>query len=324
VTTRWRTCYEYLSGAAIGFPPGTGVAYSNLGAGLLGHVLALRAGRPFEGLLAERVLRPLALTDTGITLSADQAARLAPGHTDKGEPTSKWDIPSLAGAGALRSTAAEMLTFLRANLDPPGTPVGAALRACHAPRPVAWWRRIGVGALHALGLAAASLLILRADQVPAGSLKFLAVFYLPVLAALAWKGFWAGVWAAAAVWVGSLLLGSSWLAWGPAGVSVLIFLAAAGHGAGYLPPRGRVRLGWQEGAVGPGGTALWHNGGTGGYRSFVGFVAETQVGVAVLSNSANDVDSIGMSLLKCLHEASGTPANRRPDPATRSGSPATT
>jgi len=82
---------------------------------------------------------------------------------------------------------------------------------------------------------------------------------------------------------------------------------------------------WQEGAVGPGGTALWHNGGTGGYRSFVGFVAETRVGVAVLSNSANDVDSIGMSLLKCLHEASGTPANRRrPVPTTRCGTPTTT
>jgi CubicO group peptidase (beta-lactamase class C family) len=65
------------------------------------------------------VLRPLGLADTGITLSADQAARLAPGHTVKGEPTPNWDIPSLAGAGALKSTAAEMLTFLRANLDPP-------------------------------------------------------------------------------------------------------------------------------------------------------------------------------------------------------------
>jgi CubicO group peptidase (beta-lactamase class C family) len=317
--------YEYLSGAAIGFPPGTGVAYSNLGAGLLGHVLALRAGRPFEDLLAERVLRPLGLADTGITLSADQAARLAPGHTDKGEPTPNWDIPSLAGAGALRSTAAEMLTFLRANLDPPGTPAGAALRACHAPRPVAWWRRVGVGSLHALGLAAASLLIQWPAPVPAGSWKFLFVFLLPVLPALAWKGFWAGVWAAAAVWVGGLLLWSSWLARGTAGVFLLCFLAGAGQIAGYFPPRGRVRLGWQEGAIGPGGTALWHNGGTGGYRSFVGFVAETRVGVAVLSNSANDVDSIGMSLLKRLHEASGTPANRRrPVPATRSGSPATT
>ena len=163
--------YEYLSGATIGFPPGTGVAYSNLGAGLLGHVLALRAGRPFEDLLAERVLRPLGLADTGITLSADQAARLAPGHTDKGEPTPNWDIPSLAGAGALKSTAAEMLTFLRANLDPPGTPVGAALRACHAPRPVAWWRRVGVGSLQALGLAAASLLIQWPTPAPTGSLE---------------------------------------------------------------------------------------------------------------------------------------------------------
>jgi len=217
-----------------------------------------------------------------------------------------------------------MLTFLRANLDPPGTPAGAALRACHALRPVAWWRRVGVGALPALGLAAASLLIQWPTPAPTGIWKILAVLYLPVLAALAWKGFWAGVWAAAAVWVGGLLLWSSSLVWAPAGVSLLIFLASAGHAAGYLPPRGRVRLGWQEGAVGPGGTALWHNGGTGGYRTFVGFVAETRVGVAVLSNSANGVDAIGMSLLKRLHEASGTPANRRPDPSTRSGSPATT
>ncbi len=58
-------------------------------------------------------------------------------------------------------------------------------------------------------------------------------------------------------------------------------------------------------------------GGTGGYRSFIGFVAETQVGVAVLSNSAKDVDSVGMSLLKCLHEASGAPANPRPDSTVR-------
>jgi CubicO group peptidase (beta-lactamase class C family) len=332
--------YEYLSEAAIGSPPGTGVAYSNLGAGLLGHVLALQAGRSFEDLLAERVLHPLELADNGITLSPDQAARLAPGHTIKGEPTPNWDIPSLAGAGALRSTAAEMLTFLRAKLDPPETPAGAALRACHAPRPVAWWRRVGVGCLQALGPAAASLLIQWAVPVPPGSWTFLAVFYLPMLAALVWKGFWAGVWAAAAVWVGGLLLLSplfAWrtvdatllviraLAWGSAGVSLLSFFPAAGHAAGYVPPRGRVRLGWQEGAVGPGGTALWHNGGTGGYRSFVGFVAETRVGVAVLSNSANSVDAIGMSLLKRLHEASGTPANRRrPVPAIWFGSTART
>src|SRR5262249_18721297 len=152
-----------------------------------------------------------------------------------------------------------------------------ALRACHAPRPVAWWRRVGVGSLQALGLAAASLLIQWAAPVPPGSWKFLPLVPLPGRGALAWKGFWAGGWAAAAGGVGGLLLSSPWsawgtggatlliilaLAWGSAGVAMLIFFAAAGHAAGYVPPRGRVRLGWQEGAVGPGGTALWHNGGT--------------------------------------------------------------
>ena len=44
----------------------------------------------------------------------------------------------------------------------------------------------------------------------------------------------------------------------------------------------------------------------------------------LMSRVTNDVDAIGMSLLKCHHEASGTPANRRPDPATRSGTPDTT
>jgi hypothetical protein len=83
------------------------------------------------------------------------------------------------------------------------------------------------------------------------------------------------------------------------------------HCAGGDPER--------AGDLGVGHTSRFpqHNGGTGGYRSFIGFVAETQVGVAVLSNSAKDVDSVGMSLLKCLHEASGAPANQRPDPTAR-------
>ena len=288
--------------ASVGFPPGTGAAYSNLGAGLLGHVLALRAGLPYDELLAARILRPLGLTDTAIALSADQASRLAPGHDAMGEPTSNWDLPTLAGAGALRSTADEMLTFLRANLDPPETPAGAALRACHVPRPVAWRRRIGVGIAQAVGLAAASLLVQWAVPLSPGRWTFLAALILPVLVAEGWKGFWSGVWTAVAVWAGSWLLWGSAFGWAPAGVALLISLAVSGLAAGYLPPGGPVRLGWQEAAAGE-ATALWHNGGTGGYRSFVGFVPGSRVGVVVLSNSANDVDPIGMALLKALHEA---------------------
>ena len=45
------------------------------------------------------------------------------------------------------------------------------------------------------------------------------------------------------------------------------------------------------------GRILWHNGGTGGFRSFAGFHEGSRVGVIVLSNSSVGVDEIGMHLL---------------------------
>lgn len=45
------------------------------------------------------------------------------------------------------------------------------------------------------------------------------------------------------------------------------------------------------------GRMLWHNGGTGGYSSFVGFDPESQVAVVVLSNAAAPVDFLGFRLL---------------------------
>lgn len=43
---------------------------------------------------------------------------------------------------------------------------------------------------------------------------------------------------------------------------------------------------------------LWHNGGTGGYRTFIGFDKENKRGIVVFSNSANGVDDIGLHLLE--------------------------
>ena len=45
-------------------------------------------------------------------------------------------------------------------------------------------------------------------------------------------------------------------------------------------------------------TFIWHNGGTGGYRSFCGFDPATKRGVVVLGNSTSDVDDIGFHLLE--------------------------
>jgi CubicO group peptidase (beta-lactamase class C family) len=114
--------------------PGQRVRYSNLGAGLLGDALARAAGRPYEELVRERICLPLGMPDTIITPSEQQAARLATGHTRRGRPAPPFEIPALAGAGALRSTATDMLAFLRATLDPAETPLAAPLERTRRPR----------------------------------------------------------------------------------------------------------------------------------------------------------------------------------------------
>jgi D-alanyl-D-alanine-carboxypeptidase/D-alanyl-D-alanine-endopeptidase len=45
---------------------------------------------------------------------------------------------------------------------------------------------------------------------------------------------------------------------------------------------------------------LWHNGGTGGFRSFLGLVTESEAGVAVLTNCSRSVDAIGFRILEAL------------------------
>ena len=48
---------------------------------------------------------------------------------------------------------------------------------------------------------------------------------------------------------------------------------------------------------GDNGDVIWHNGGTGGYRTFAGFVKETGKGVVLLTNSSTGADDIGFYLL---------------------------
>jgi CubicO group peptidase (beta-lactamase class C family) len=44
----------------------------------------------------------------------------------------------------------------------------------------------------------------------------------------------------------------------------------------------------------------WHNGGTGGYRSFAGFRPERRDAVVVLTNQARSVDRIGIAMFRSL------------------------
>jgi D-alanyl-D-alanine-carboxypeptidase/D-alanyl-D-alanine-endopeptidase len=120
--------YAFLSNHTLRFDPGTHYEYSNLGFGLLGHVLALKADASYEDLLVSRVCAPLGLADTRIALTGSMRERLAQGHQSNLKPTPNWDLPTLAGAGALRSTANDLLKFMRATcLSEAGAPLRPAI-----------------------------------------------------------------------------------------------------------------------------------------------------------------------------------------------------
>jgi len=192
--------YEFLSGHEPARAPGETAEYSNLGVGLLGHILAEVAGTDYETLVKKRITKPLKMADTAITLTVGMKERLAVGHGANMKPTSNWDIPTLAGAGALRSTVDDMLKFVAANLGLTRTKLSAAFETTHRPR-------------ESLG----------DDGTQVG------------------------------------------LGW----------IVTTEHGRAIT----------------------WHNGGTGGYRSFVGLDKERRKGVVVLSNSVASIDDIGFHLL---------------------------
>lgn len=107
--------------------PGEKWEYSNLGAGLLGYLLARAAGSDYETLLRKRVTGPLGMKDTMITLPASHAARLAPAFDTYMRPAKPWDVAVLTAAGGIRSSAADMLVFAKAALDPK-SPIAAAMK----------------------------------------------------------------------------------------------------------------------------------------------------------------------------------------------------
>ncbi|QDU60332.1 D-alanyl-D-alanine-carboxypeptidase/endopeptidase AmpH precursor [Planctomycetes bacterium Pan216] len=114
--------------------PEPGYAYSNLGAGLLGHVLSRKAGTSYEDLVVDRLCEPLGLDSTRVTLDADLKERLAPPYGKRGERAENWDLPTLAGAGALRSSGRDMLAFLDAVMGERATDLRPVLVDATKPR----------------------------------------------------------------------------------------------------------------------------------------------------------------------------------------------
>lgn len=194
--------YTFLSSYELTRDVGVKFVYSNLGFGLLGQGLARRAGRTYESLVEARICEPLGMKDTRITLTPEMEQRLAAGHSSDLVTVSRWDIPALAGAGALRSSANDMLKFL-----------AAAMGYSHS------------------GLDPAFKAMLSVKR-PTGQ----------------------------------------------------AFIDTA--------------MGWAIDTRG-GGEIIWKNGGTGGYRTFIGYAPRTGVGIVALSNASTNAgaDDIGLHLL---------------------------
>jgi len=191
--------YEFLSSYKLRRDIGSEYEYSNLAVGLLGHVLARVGGGSYEDVLSERVLEPLGMHRTGIALDQDMQAWMAKGHDQHGNVVPLWDLPTFAGAGALRSDITDMLSFLAANTGSTESQLERSMRDSHAVRE--------------------------------GINKRLAV-----------------------------------------------------------------ALNWHVQNVGD-ETVLWHNGGTAGFRAFIGFDPDKGVGAVVLTNSAHGADDIGFHLI---------------------------
>lgn len=122
----------FLAGARLSGPGPFPSSYSNLGAGLLGDLLARLYGRSWEELVIERIAKPLGMNDTCVTLSGEQKGRLAPPYSGD-ERCAPWNFSALAGTGALRSTASDLLIFGQALADPASTPLKAAIEMTEQP-----------------------------------------------------------------------------------------------------------------------------------------------------------------------------------------------
>jgi D-alanyl-D-alanine-carboxypeptidase/D-alanyl-D-alanine-endopeptidase len=194
--------YSFLASYELPRDIGVKFEYSNLGFGLLGQGLARRAGMDYEKLVVTRICDPLGMKSTRITLSEPLRKRLAPGHSADLVTVPEWDNPTLAGAGGLRSSANDLLTFLAAMMGYADNPLAAAQKT--------------------------TLSISR----PSG---------------------------------GAFM--DSGLGW-------------------VIDTRG-------------GGEIIWKNGGTGGYRTFIGYSPKTRIGIVALSNSSTGegTDDIGLHLL---------------------------
>jgi len=108
--------YSFLSTYDLKYAPGNKYHYSNIGIGILGHVLALHMNKNIEDLVVERLLNPLGMDSTRVTLTSEMQKRFAKAHI-KDKIVPYWDMkPFFASVGGFRTTPKDLARLIQAYL----------------------------------------------------------------------------------------------------------------------------------------------------------------------------------------------------------------
>jgi CubicO group peptidase (beta-lactamase class C family) len=111
-------------------PPARRYHYSNLGVSMLGHAVGRLRGGTWAEVLADRILRPLGLSDVVLD-PGDRAAvgYLVDAYSDHARPEASGDFGGIAPAGQLWSTAADLAKWAAFLADPSTVdPTGSVLK----------------------------------------------------------------------------------------------------------------------------------------------------------------------------------------------------
>ena len=189
--------YEYMSSIELTRDIGERYEYSNFAMGMLGHILELQTGKTYEEVMVDRIANPLGMDNTRVVFTEYMKKHLAYGHAN-GSQVENWDLPAMAGAGAIRSTATDMVKYLQANMGLTKTKLNEAMKMTHQTAYTNEAQNFSIG------------------------------------------------------------------------------------------------LGWH---FANDDKVVWHNGGTGGYISFAGFLRDSEKGVVVLTNTQENINDIGFKIL---------------------------
>jgi CubicO group peptidase (beta-lactamase class C family) len=98
---------------------------------LLGQAMINKTGKDYESLIAERICGSLGMTSTRVALTPELRSRLAMGHDKDGKQVLPWKLDAYQPAGALLSTANDLLKYAAAQAGLTPSKLSASISQSH-------------------------------------------------------------------------------------------------------------------------------------------------------------------------------------------------